>query len=423
MGRLAMGILKKIERIDKEDFDQFLECYIGFKTGSTTREAIFDNLLFKSPKGINAYNWDPSITIKSLFPLYTTTYQRIYPSQCRSVNDFKKVYGFSSEAIAILSEKKRIIPVFDGKISEYPIEIIEPIIESEVYLTHGQSLSLEYTMMHEMGVFSEPFAKNLLYSIPEELKGFIETASHIKPVKSILETMILDFTEIPEFECMPQDAKDILLLSVSINARAMLEASSLNSVLQHPNSFPTNITSADVFRSLKAKGMELRPVDRSCNLEYIVRKLGIAYSEGVDLDDYLEIFDHRTTKNMRRIVNEIILEHDRRKEKSVKLSRIIDEYNEKLAEICNSKGLKFIYSFSNLISQNLESISAVIFGIGFLSLTGSPSGFLAPVAQKLSGFEIPKEEREGIKIFLKENLSKLFFSPDILQLHEIKGKI
>jgi hypothetical protein len=423
MGRLAMEILKKIERIDKEDFDQFSEWYIVFKTGSTTREAIFENLLFKPPKGINAYNWDPSITIKSLLPLYTTIYQRIHPSQCRSVNDFKKVYGFSPEAIAILSEKKRIIPVF-GKISEYPVEIIEPIIESEVYLTHGQSLSLEYTMMHEMGVFSEPLAKDLLYPISEELKGFIETASHIKPVKSILETMILDFMEIPEFaQCMPQDAKDILLLSVSINARAMLEASSLNSVLQHPNSFPTNITSSDVFRSLKAKGIELRPVDKSCDLEYIVRKLGIAYSEGIDLDDYLEIFDHRTTKNMRRIVNEIILEHDKRKEKGVKLNRIIDEYNEKLTEICNSKGLKFIYSFSNLISQNLESISAVIFGIGFLSLTGSPFGFLAPIAQKLSGFEIPKEEREGIKIFLKENLSKLFFSPDILQLHEIKGKI
>lgn len=419
---MSTEVQKKIERIDKEDFDQFSEWYIASETGSTTREDLFENFLFKPPKGVNAYNWDPRITIKSLLPLYTTIYQRIYSSS--SQTDFKKQNGFSSEEIAILSEKKRIIPIFDDKISEYPVEIIEPIIESEVYLTTGQSLSLEYTMMREMGIFSEPLAEDILGHIPECHKGFIKTASHIRPVKSILETMISDFTEVPEFaQCMPQDAKDDLLVSVSLNARAILAASSLNSVLQHPNSFPISITFPEVFSSLKVKGIELKPVDKSCNLEYIVKKLGIAYSERIDLEEYLEIFDRRTTKNIRRIVNEIILEHDERIEKGIKLSRIIDEYNEKLTEICDNKGVKFAYSFSNLISQNLESISAIIFGIGFLSLTGSPFGFLAPVAQKLSGFDIPREERETIKIFIKENLSKLFVSPDILQLHEIKEGI
>lgn len=460
-----MEIQKKIERIEKESLENYREL-LRKKDGFTTKD-IFESFSFKYPKGIKAYNCYPeSISIKSLLPLYTTVLQRIYTFApyynnhiLRGCDDFKRIYGFSPDEIAILSEKKKIIPIFSNYISQYPVEIVESIIESEVYLTWPQLDGLYLGKLNELGIYAEPFADDFIepfvcdsdivhfFGTAMELdvcKSGIKRASHIKPVKELLEVFLIVLDKclvknianmrpsIPRSSAVSTWAKFAKVSGTFItanNATTIVEASTLESILQQPNYYLSDIAIEllgrlpDITTLLRAKDTELRPIDEICNLEYIVKKLGIAYSEGMNLNDYLEILNNRRTKSVRKIVNNIVSEYDKRKEEGIQLSRIIDEYNEKIIEICTSKRLKYVYSFSNLISQNLESICGILFGAGFLSLTGSPYGFLAPIAEKLSGFEIPKEEKDAINEFLKENVSKLFTRPDIIQLHEIREEI
>lgn len=456
-----MEIQKRIERIEKESLENLRELFLGEKNVFTTKD-IFESFSFKYPRGINAYNSYPNqISIKSLLPLYSTIYQRIYAQnlihidRIVSYNDFKRIYGFSPDEIAILSEKKKIIPIFSDDIRQYPVEIVESIIESEVYITKNQLSGLYLGKLNELGIYGEPFAvdflepfvcdiapffqePNILEIMSEAYRRNIRYASFIKPVKKLLEGILIvsDKYFVGRIANMRPSiplSSGVLKLAkfykaggafiTATNASNIVEASSLESILQQPNDPLWNILLPELTTLLKAKDMELRPIDEICNLEYIVKKLRIAYSEGMDLNDYLEILNHRRTKSIREIVNNIVSEYDKRKEEGIQLSRIIDEYNEKIIEICNSKRVKCVYSFSNLVSKNLESICGIIFGAGFLSSTGSPYGFLAPIAQKLSGFEIPKEEKDAINEFLKENLSKLFTRPDIIHLHEIREEI
>ena len=154
-------------------------------------------------------------------------------------------------------------------------------------------------------------------------------------------------------------------------------------------------------------------------LEFIEKKLKIAYSENTPLAEYIEIFDSKTTNVIRQIIRRVMLNASSKGKSLVALQNSLNDYNREVNEIVSrrTKRAKIVYATSDILRSNAGALKMLIEGIGEKYLNAPQKAWDCVV--------IPKRHRHGISKWLSEKAVKLEsklagVSPDIIHLYHTR---
>ena len=154
-------------------------------------------------------------------------------------------------------------------------------------------------------------------------------------------------------------------------------------------------------------------------LEFIEKKLHIAYCEDIPLVEYAEIFDSKTTKALRKIINKIISEASQRKMSFFALQNSIDDYNQEVNELISrkTKRAKIVYATSDILRSNVEAIKLLIGGIA--------EKYLNAPQKAWDCIGLPRRYRRSVSEWLRQKRvwveSKLVgVSPEIIHLYHTR---
>jgi hypothetical protein len=101
-------------------------------------------------------------------------------------------------------------------------------------------------------------------------------------------------------------------------------------------------------------------------LEFIEKKLRVAYSDDISLKDYAQVFDSNATAAMRNIVQKIISGESKWDTPFTRLHELVGEYNEsvdRLAARKMSRGGRILYVTSDILKSNAEAVKIAIAGV------------------------------------------------------------
>jgi len=193
-----MNIEKKIKRVDKEDRGWFNEIKKNVFEGNVKKEELFH---FKPPTGSKAYlisldDLNNHISLKSLLPLYDTIYYYVgsFDTPFSSSDKFKNYFKSMSEEIIKLSEKKRVIPIFNCPLSIYPKYLVEPLIEYNLpYVSVYEEDAVNISYLKKKNMLNTVFIKEK--NIFNYLLGTFNRDTWFDHLKS------LEYTE-SDYDCL-----------------------------------------------------------------------------------------------------------------------------------------------------------------------------------------------------------------------------
>lgn len=154
-------------------------------------------------------------------------------------------------------------------------------------------------------------------------------------------------------------------------------------------------------------------------LEFIEKKLHIAYSEDIPLIEYAGIFDSSTTNAIRKIVKTIMSETASKKTSFITLQNSVNDYNEEVSEMLSrrTKRAKIVYATSDILKSNADAIKMLLGGVAEKYLNAPQKAWDCAV--------LPTRYRRDISSWLKQKTtwieSKLMgVSPDIIHLYRVR---
>lgn len=327
MKNLSLKLLEKLDKEDKKFADEFFQ---PVSSGNLNPE---DILGFKLPKS-RIFVPDrrcpiPIISLYTLLPLYDSIIFPIIPAidkeKIKSVKAFSMVHGLSPDDIAVLAQKGRVYPRLAGSFSEFDAKLIKPLLEPGIpRVSQAQThLITRYRLCDLVQSDCKKCEKNFKQArkdFPDESR---ESCIHCVAILHALGYR----------EKLP--TQEGITLTICM-AKQIVTARNLDAVFQ-----------TECLAGRKSLGI-VSELPESQTLEYMLQGIGINYVPEVSLEDYLDILDSKTTKAVRKIVNDILQDPIARKYQQ-RLSAKIFEFNQQIEELSKSKSAKFYRAISDLV--------------------------------------------------------------------------
>jgi hypothetical protein len=151
------------------------------------------------------------------------------------------------------------------------------------------------------------------------------------------------------------------------------------------------------------------------NLEFVERKLSIAYSDDVPVAEYASLFDSRTTDALRTIVSKLVSERTG----IIPLQNALNQYNEAVKELTSrsSRRAKLVYATSDILKANAEAIKML--------LEGAAEKYVNAPRKAWDCIALPGSYRRRVINWLRERTidieSKLVgVSPELIHLYRTR---
>jgi len=415
---------------------------------------IKDILGFEPPEGANVFlPYIKCVPLTALFPLYDRLTVGI--PKIEKVSRIQDEIGLTFDDIVTLAHKKKLtlfiktdcrfcLEQMSGVVQRF-VENDVPLIFSgsqeellalkaaetaDIDLEEGKRIEAEYSKLIE-----SPKTREMNKRLRERMSGLtvdllggdkltlkrfrdttypIEICSRIKPTAEYLQEVI----EIGRKGC-PSEQLVHLVERLHIVPHFLL-AKTLHSTLS------SNITCKYLYNfygiekdlGRKLPKQKLLDYFDPTKLDFIEKKLHIAYSEDIPLEEYVEIFDSETTNGMRKIIYSM-KSATTSKTSFIALQNLINEYNQEVNELIlrETKRAKIVYATSDILRSNAEAIRLLIEGMG--------EKFANAPQKAWDCIALPRRYRSSISKWLKQKMtrveSKLVgVSPEIIHLYRVR---
>jgi len=377
---------------------------------------------FDPPKGTSVFlPYVKCVPTAALLPLYDTLVVGI--SKIERINQMKDKTGLTFDDIVTLAHKGKLMLFVDVdciNCLEEMSEVIQQLVDNDVHLVLGswQGDLLALKTAERLGVDvdrGEGLLKEFCIAVTTD--GKLRYSPHMRPCSMIKPTAeyVRQLIEVSR-NGRPKEYVEAMADQLYMIPKLLL-AKAFNSI------FSTNVGCryvGEVKRNLEdlAGAKPIEQVD-PYTLEFIEKKLHIAYSEHIPLAEYNEIFDSKTTESMRQIIRKIVA-HDHSKGRFVvALQNSLDEYNKQVEELISraTTRTKIVYATSDILKSNAGAIRLLMEGIA--------GKYLNAPQKAWDCFVVPKRYRSGISRWLSEKAvdleSKLAgVSPDIVHLYRVR---
>lgn len=416
-----------------EDVSSYSDEHLKKQDYSNLR--IKDIVGFEPPRGTSVFlPYVRCVPTTSLLPLYDTLVVGL--PKIEKVDRFRDETGLTFDEVVVLAQKGRLVPFIDvdcfGCLLEMS-EVVQQLVDNNVNLILGGSQSnlLALKTAESVGVDydsgTELVKKLSLATENEEekkqreeaLKSNVEVyrygghtllCASIKPTAEFVEQLIKLAND-----GSPREYVDTLTGRLSMIPRFLL-AKAFNST------FSTNVGCRYIgeVENLEAplRTESLETFDPYV-LEFIERKLRIAYSENLPVSEYIDIFDSRTTNAMRSIFGQIVSEASSKGGSLISLQNSIEQYNQQVEELIarSTKRTKIVYGTSDVLRANAGAIKML--------LEGAAEKYINAPQKAWDCFVVPKHYRDAVSKWLSEKAVGLEaalagVTPDIIHLYNTR---
>jgi hypothetical protein len=151
------------------------------------------------------------------------------------------------------------------------------------------------------------------------------------------------------------------------------------------------------------------------HLEFVERRLSIAYSDDVSVAEYASLFDSNTANALRTIVKRTASERIG----FIPLQNALGEYNEAVKELVSrgSRRAKLVYATSDILRANAEAIKMLI--------EGAAEKYLNAPRKAWDCIALPGRYRRGVVNWLRQRTigieSRLVgVSPELIHLYRVR---
>jgi hypothetical protein len=323
-----------LKRLDQED-KKYLEEY------DLSESFDLEKILgFKLPKGRCFVAPAPcSRNVSSplaLVPLYDVIFYPIYSAYFENVennnskqikinNDsiFEKIHGFKPSELRRLAEDGRIVPYFtDESYEGYDAETIKPLLMAGVPTVSPVQRTLIVTN------HIKTFENQTKWKQMEEL--------------SLIDAKLFSLDDSCAnclTACYYMGFRDYFIEKKNTDGLCFL----CDSLVVHPLNAVMQ-TECRINRELLSR---FGGLPEQVPIEYILEGLKINYSTEIPLEEYLDVFDTKTTKAIRRIVNELLNDPLSRNYSQILKNKVFD-FNQQVNEIGKGKAAKVFESISDM---------------------------------------------------------------------------
>lgn len=346
-----------------------------------------DILGFEVPKAANAYvPYIRCVPITTLLPLYDRLIVGI--PKIEKISHVHQRLGMNLEDIFALAHAKRLVILVDVDCVECLEEmstVVQELVDNDVpvFFAHpqeqllalkaaetvgvdydeGKRIGKEYTEVVEVPhLGNAPFDDLMRRKIQAgEFAIFpypLGICSKIKPTAEYLREVIALAKKGESHEYVQALVERLYMVP------HLLSAKMLNSNLS------TNVGCRHLYGLEGEVGDSLpthEPVEYfdPAKLEFIERKLRIAYSDDISLKDYAQAFDSKTTGVMRGILHKMISHEGNWEIPFTKLQELVGEYNESVGQLATrrTKKAKVLYATSDILRSNAEAIKILVAGV------------------------------------------------------------
>ena len=407
-----------------------------------------DILGFEPPKGANVFvPYIQCIPITALLPLYDTLIVGI--PKIKKISNVKNETGFTFDDIVNLAHNKRLILYVNVDcvtcLSEMS-SVIQQFVDNDVPLffqayqelllalkaadTVGINCDEGWKIMEQYSLLIEDKKtkddRKKLYALARRLHKMpgkppftalrytypITICSMIKPTVDYVRQVIHIGKKGASKEHLRALIQRLYMIPKFLMAKAFNSNLSTNIACRHLHGIE------EVFKESLPSLKTPNYFDPS-KLEFIEKKLHIAYSENISLAEYSEIFDSKTTEIMRKIVKKIMSDPLKKGKSFIALQNSLNDYNREVSELISrrTKRTKIVYASSDILRSNAEAIKMLIGGVAEKYLNAPQKAWDCVI--------IPQRYRHSISKWLTEkavNLeSKLVgVSPDIIHLYHVR---
>jgi hypothetical protein len=411
----------------------------------------YSNLRFKDivgfdlPRGTSVFlPFVKCVPVTSLLPLYDTLVVGI--PKIEKVDRFKDQTGLTFEDVIALAQKGKLILFIDVDCImclEEMSEVVQALVDNDVHLFLGssQSVLLALRTAEPVGVdyrqgieLSKAFSRateneeerkkrekaELVIKVNLEGKASSEVyrstpytriSACVKPTAEYVRQLI-DMAKKGE----PRDYIESLAERLYMIPKFLL-AKAFNSTLS-TNVGCRYLPKGGYSNEILVNRESVEEID-PYKLEFVEKKLHIAYSESLPLVEYGDIFDSKTTSSMRNIFEKTIKEASSKGSSLVSLQNAVDEYNRQVEELMSrSTGrTKIVYATTDILRANAGAIRML--------MEGAMEKYANAPHKAWDCFIVPKRYRSAISRWLSEKAVKLEsrlagVSPDVIHLYHTR---
>jgi hypothetical protein len=386
------------EHLEKEDYSNL---------------RIKDIIGFEPPKGSNVFlpnvNCVPTTSLLALYDTLVVGFPKI-----DKIDHFRDKIGLTFDDVIALAHKGRLVPFIDvdciGCLREMS-EVVQQLVDNNVDLFLGgpQSTLLALRTAESAGVDYKSGKK-----LHEELSLATENEEQRKEREEVLKKtnvhvywgtpyvrLCASIKPTSEFvvqlirlakEGSPKEYIDTLADRLTMVPNLLL-AKAFNST------FSTNAACRYIEETEKLETpLGTNPLEAfdPYVLEFIERKLRIAYSENLPISEYIDIFDSRTTEAMRTIFGRIVTSASSKGGSLINLQNSIEEYNRQVEELIarSTKRTKMVYATSDVLRANAGAIKML--------LEGAAEKYINAPEKAWDCFIVPKRYRNAVSKWLGE---------------------
>jgi hypothetical protein len=281
--------------------------------------------------------------ITAILPLYETVFFPIYPDYRRNKRSsvekitkdsvFKSVHGLSTHEIVGLSEKGRIVPCFAERYVNYNEEILEPFLRLGVPKVSRPQMNVLYNSQLT-NVIRDPGWKEMLDLASQRTKDLTFLAKETNLAQSCAECISACYVLGLRSYFQDKRKGDSICCAAKI-VRESLIAQTMDSILY---------TGCKIGKEVLSSGESFPEIN---TIEYILEGLKVSYSGDLPLEDYLDIFDGKASKALRKIISDLMSEPLTRKY-SQRLSAKVYELNRQVEELAKSRTAKVFEAVSDM---------------------------------------------------------------------------
>jgi hypothetical protein len=276
--------------------------------------------------------------ITSLIPLYEAVIMPIYPNcqvgkdKTKKIADdaaFQSVHCLTPTELATLAEKGRVLPYFTNEYTSFDEKTIRPLLQPGLPRVSPRTM-----LLIRWAAFN-------LIAEDKDSEQSDELAT--KDLKS--------FTQRPKSK-MESKCTSCLALCYMLGMRKHFQEAKFG---QPHACFVSYVVSANYFDAvIQAKCLFAKEVlgdigglPEGIDIDYVLKGLKLAYSPDLPLDEYIEVFDSKTSKALRRILANLLSDPLSSKY-SGRLSGKIYDLNREVKEIAESKTAKVYETISDM---------------------------------------------------------------------------
>lgn len=416
-----------------------------------------DVLGFEPPSGSSVFlPYIKCVPIRTLLPLYDTITVGI--PKIEKTNRFKDNTGLTFDEILALAHGKRLILFIDVDCFDCMramSNVILQLIDNDVPLffagpqetllalkgaetagidvQQGKKIDLEYSKLIESPETKEmrKQALALIKQLPPHAELPARALENLRELSTMRDTtypvsicsMIEPTAEyLREVVNIGREGDPPDYLRVLVERLHMIPSFLISRVLR--STLSTN-TSCRYLSTTARPTEKLLPMPESSEyfdltkLEFIEKRLHIAYCEDIPMVEYAEIFDSKKTEAMRRILHTIMSKKKPGEISLIDLQNSVNEYNQEVNNLMSrkTKRTKIMYATSDILRSNAEAIKLLMAGI--------TEKFLNAPQKAWDCIVLPKRYRRDISDWLKQKTvwieSKLSgVSPEIIHLYHTR---